>query len=417
MVDMNNDMDQIFRERFTGLRDHSVNPDSAWKAVDSSLNASSFASAGTAVLGKAFVLKVAASIASILFITAMSVGDRELNKTGQNGISYESTTSTFDVKEQFEKPFKNESLAVTPSQNNQIFSPLDDKDSGQNGAEQSFAIHENQPILKPSPTTTIDQGATPFHPLIELMPTLGFDRPQSSLALRDFEAEGPIIEAWKSNHIVYFKGGMRVGSGESNSFEIDSKWRANMSFSFGYGFSLSDRSYITAEAGWLRRSGNGIERTRLLSLNPLVDLITETTTGVNTLTDEIVINESLIATQMDYIHMPIAFHKLFNQTMGFEIGGFADYLINAKNEAFIVYDNTQYQSSVIGKSELSSLKGLNKFRYGIIAGVEKTFTDHLILSCEMMVPLNSAVDDKSDYRVIDNSNKLIDFQFSLAYRL
>ena len=48
---------------------------------------------------------------------------------------------------------------------------------------------------------------------------------------------------------------------------------------------------------------------------------------------------------------------------------------------------------------------------------KKSFQNHFMVSCEMMVPLNSAVDDKSEYRVIDNSNKLIDFQLGLTYRL
>jgi hypothetical protein len=423
MDNTHDDMDQAFRDRFNGLRDHSVDPSTAWSSLQSGLYTTSALVSSSTLAGKSLLLKIAASFSSFLIIAGVSVGDRELNSRSNNPTSVSYAQTAFNTKTDNDKSSVNgEDLKTTLSVINQkrsAHSALSLRVTGPSTIAQS-AVDLNvtqtnsvsEYVGNTIDKTSRDSRNSDF---LSLMPILDLLPTESSLALRS-NSDGPTIETWKSNHIVFFKAGVRAGTGESNSFEIDSKWQANLAMSFGYGFSLSDHSYITAEAGWLRRSGNGIERTRSLELNPLVELITESTNGPG-FSEEVLIHESLIATQMDYIHLPVSYHRLFNRSVGFKVGGFADYLINAKNEAYIVYNNTQYQSSVIGKTELSSLKGLNRFRYGIVAGIEKSFQNHFMVSCEMMVPLNSAVDDKSEYRVIDNSNKLIDFQLGLTYRL
>ena len=51
-----------------------------------------------------------------------------------------------------------------------------------------------------------------------------------------------------------------------------------------------------------------------------------------------------------------------------------DLLISAKNDGYLVYNNTEYQASITGRSELSSADGLNKFHFGAMIGAEKNLS-------------------------------------------
>lgn len=136
----------------------------------------------------------------------------------------------------------------------------------------------NDSNSEPKIAHNIDKNAFGFKSLnketpgagIEKLELLELDQDNTSSVVNTDIIE-PEIMAWNNNHMWFLRTGLRIGSGESNSFEIESEWKADTSFSFGYGFTLTDRSYITAELGWLRRSGNGIERSRSVDLNPLIN--------------------------------------------------------------------------------------------------------------------------------------------------
>jgi hypothetical protein len=221
----------------------------------------------------------------------------------------------------------------------------------------------------------------------------------------------PIIDLWDDSHIWFFRGGARFGSGESNSYAVNSEWKINPTFSFGYGFSLTDKSFITAEIGLLRRSGNAIERMRKRTVDPVVASFANTANG----DASFVIHNGLIATQMDYIHIPLQYNRVFFKNWSTSLGVFADYLIAAKNQTVVVYNNSEYIENETSSDKVRSLEGLSKIRYGAIAGLERTLTKHFSAYTQIMVPINDAVDPKSGFEVFGTSNRLIDAQVGLKY--
>jgi hypothetical protein len=423
MVDLGNDIDDVFRQRFEGLKDFSTDPSIGWSAVEAGMAQSSVLAAATSSSAGVILFKAAAIIGSLMVVVGLAQSDGPIQPEDK-----------FEFHLAHSNPLENHVIdEVIPSdgfaRNDAIkTSPLNVIHTAQSTSESSIAESvtlSNSPVVMDSELAVITwsgQADAAFNKSnnkriftsIPFMPSRVKSYTNPIIASRNDIMEEPVIEHWSSNHIWYLRGALRIGSGESNSFEVESKWKANPSFAFGYGFSLSDRSYITTEIGWLRRSGNGIERTRDIDLDPIITSLTGTGSADGT---SYLIHESLVATRMDYVHVPVTYNELFNDNWSVSIGGFCDYLISAENEGYVVYDNTQYRASVTGKTELNSKDGLNKFRYGALLGAERHLGRQLSAFGNMMVPLNSAVDASSDYRVIDETNRLIDLQIGLIYRI
>ena len=430
MDNFDNNIDEVFKSRFTDAKDYSLNSDAGWKAVEVALNSKyAMASSAAASTGKFAIFKVAAVFTSSITIAGLISSDTSLeskiSKFNDGFSLIYDQTSTQNAQDANIASFQlvDEQLSLPPSS----------ADGETNHLESSIQSTQNLVTLGDSLESIAaahDQKQSPENEshtsLVETLDGRAYDgiskmligviKGSSPSDIDNLEIIEPEIDIWNSNHMWFLRGGMRIGSGESNSFEIDSEWKANPSFSFGYGYAISDNSYITAEVGWIRRSGNGIERTRDVDLNPIISGIAASYGG-NLSEQQFIIHESLVATRMDYVHIPINYNHQFADKWTFTAGGFVDFLIAAKNDAYIVYNNTEYQASVTGKSELNTLNGLNKIRYGASLGVERSILGNLSSFGQMMVPLNTAVDSKSEYRVIDETNKLIDLQFGFTYRI
>jgi hypothetical protein len=74
-------------------------------------------------------------------------------------------------------------------------------------------------------------------------------------------------------HSAFVRVATRTGNGESNSSSDPAKWRLNGLASVGYSYAFNAKTFITAEIGLLRRSGNGIERSKDVDLEPLANVL------------------------------------------------------------------------------------------------------------------------------------------------
>lgn len=436
MANHDHHIDQEFHQRFNGLQDHSVSPKTQWAAVESAMNAPVVTGSSATSSGWSHVLvqKIAAGVATTAMVTGVATSER-LDQTAVNDrlITITEVVAPSIEPEAQEADRASYVDAVANSSGDVSLPPappdvastqlLASAPDDEIREESILSAHqESTPVESASENSLAGSSdgmkRSARKEFMTLMPILALNtNEEASLVNAQHEIPEPVIHAWQSSHIWYFRGAARVGSGESNSFEIDAEWKVNPYLSMGYGFAITDKSFMAVEIGWLRRSGNGIERTRSIDLDPIISAIANNSNQTNLYETDLVIHESLVATRMDYIHVPVTYNRMFNDRWSVGVGGFADVLIAARNDAYIVYNNTQYKASTIGQNDLSTMKGLNPIRYGAVLGTEFQLSEHIQVSGYAMVPVNGAVDDKSEYDVIDQTNRLIDFQLGMAYRL
>ena len=80
-----NEIDDLFKNRFEGYKDHSVNPSEQWAALENQLNAGSNANKISTGISSMKMLSMAASVAVILSLGLISQSD--VNHTLSQAIS------------------------------------------------------------------------------------------------------------------------------------------------------------------------------------------------------------------------------------------------------------------------------------------------------------------------------------------
>jgi len=129
------------------------------------------------------------------------------------------------------------------------------------------------------------------------------------------------------------------------------------------------------------------------------------------------VRESLVATQMAVVHIPALIHVGVGSKSNASIGCFTDYLLSVKNESYMVYSGEDYISTNLDLGTLEAQQGLNKWRLGLIAGYEHSVTDKLSGDVRAMLPITSIYDRSSALYAPKEPNQLVDFQFSLIYKI
>ncbi|GAB5538955.1 MAG: hypothetical protein Salg2KO_10580 [Salibacteraceae bacterium] len=415
MADFDNDIDQIFKSRFDGLRDDSANPSAHWSSVESGLSEPALSSAVTTA-SSFNIIKIAASIASFAVISSISSDRLAYNEN-----------SLID------------SLEIAPSE---LLTPEIEGDevNPEMAAEfSSLPVDQEEPHLVEEPPSPISTNLVPDNTTLALVgqqysepiedepfTSMRVDRIADTISTMsqllyayespsiddpNYAPVNPTIAQWQDDHVWFFRGGARTGVGESNSYAVEAKWAVNPTFAFGYGVALTDRSFMSIEVGLIRRSGNGIERMRQKNIEP------EVASFANTANSELSVNihNGLIATHMDYIHFPLQYNYLATQNWNISVGGFMDYLISARNQSVVVYNSENYIAVTTRSNEVNSLDGLNKFRYGAMAGAERRVTDHFSAYAQVLVPINDPIDQKGGFESFGKTNRLIDGQVGMKY--
>lgn len=401
----NHHIDNAFKERFAGLKDHSISPKVGWAHLEAGLQASTATTssvANGAYLQSLWQLGMAASVAIGLAVVTPT----------------DSTPSLLEDQHTLEDAVQ---LAAMPIQ--AVATPLanwtENKPAARATETSSHSSTLDQRVsMQDLAAYSFDAKADLSSEEMDLLSLgqvgLTKDRVAPFIEALDIQAEPQIRK--QSRHLVFLKGMFRTGTGESNSFEVASRYAPNAAFAFGYGYQLTQSTSITAEIGWVRRSGNGLERRRQLPINPAVSGMT-TTLGGGDDSRSIVAHEGLVATRMDYIHIPIRVHQAFNPRYNFTAGAYADVLIAARNRSFIIYHEKHYQEHNRTYSELSTLAGLNKLRYGLTAGIDRFIHKQVLVGATVDVPLNNALSIQEGVSIIDEPSRLVDLRIGITYRL
>lgn len=431
------DIDDVFRSRFDGLKDHTVDPASQWAAVEQSIGSlgtssvavggatgSSFWSIAASVAGVAVVSAVATMDAPkplllerSVGITELPVGSADKGSAVITPMSWEEASSSAMSTASFITP----SMQLPSASQNQAYlvaTVESDQGSPSQVEGDGWAEHGQTPASAYGQEFV---ATTRENRLVRKMDRLKLEAHEAALLDRAQLAIPSIEVASAANTGIFLRAGVRVGSGESNSIHKPAQWRVNNVLSIGYAFPISSNTSVSLEVGHLRRSGNGIERYKEVDFAPIIGVLANNydqgaTSGV--VNDLENIHESLVATTMDYIQMPLQFNLDLNATSKTSIGFFADYLIRLKNETYMVYNSRDYISANFGMNDKNSIEGMKRLRFGMMAGYQHKLSDRLSADVRGMLPITSQYDGKSEYNIHgEEPSQLVDFQFALIYRI
>ncbi len=425
------DIDKAFHDRFEGLKDYSVDPASQWVKFEAGMNApvqSGLSSTGAFSSSMGMAASIVGLIGLAVFTsqdkTALSIP--EIERAEQEiAISEEASkhdrTSALWLHEErdeestestYEKPAKEAevsefNLAQNASSTSAIDSEKTFEESGSIVSVESFQ----------------DGGEMEGRSELHSMKVLDLSVDIAGVELRDIpsiaEREEVVYQSTKS---LFFRAGARVGNGESNTQVAPSKWRLNGLLSIGYNYTLSAKTSVSIEAGYLVRSGNGVERSRRIDLDPLFSMISSSngfshSTIALPSASSIDIRESLVATRMSFIHVPALVHVQVGNHSNASVGCYADYLLSVKNESYMVYNGQDYIGADLDLGTQDTKEGLKAMRLGLVAGYEHSVTERLSGDIRAMLPITSIYDRKSSLYSPKEPNQMVDFQFSLIYKI
>lgn len=426
------DIDGAFRNRFEGLKDHSVDPATQWTALEHSLTSVGAASGSAGVATSSF-WSVAASAAGLVAVSVVATMDspKPILPERATGFTHVNDASTLAGAENSKPLSWTEATAIADADRAMLSNHKDgtewvaentlptdyvEMQAGPGSANtpqrtqltESFVVANNQEHTLREELKRMDRLALATAEL-DVAERAELKRPDD---LRDFAS---IYTG------IYLRGGIRVGSGESNSSFKPAKWRINNVVSLGYDLPLSASTSISFEVGHLRRSGNGIERYKEIDFSPIIGVLASnfaqgTEQGV--VGDLENIHESLVATTMDYIQVPVQIKLDLNNTSKTAIGFFADYLVRIKNETYMVYNSRDYISANFGANDERNIEGLKRLRFGLMASYQHKISNRLVGDVRGMLPITSQYDRKSEFNIHgEEPSQLVDFQLSLIYRI
>lgn len=446
MDNHNNEIDELFRQRFDGLKDHSVDPKTQWSAVETQLNAGvTGATATTATSGGGFafgssVAGMAASVGSLIMVAGISSGDRSVTQESAvsqviiqapalnvetvqlNAAAYSTIPSDMgladvasgDVSFDFASSELTSSNASSEATSTASLLAVSDNSNASDLAIASDDVSfEGQQSAWES-VALVNQTEARRNLVPDFMNLLSVGPEANDIVSNNIPSSEHLpVSDWKKRHSFFLRAGLRIGSGESNSNITPALWSVNGVFTGGYRLTLDRKFFITAEAGWLRRSGNGVERSR--EVDPSIIQAVVNGYGSDGEELEVTVEERLIGYRMDYVHVPVALHMKVSKKSNGSVGVFGDYLVAALNDAHFLYNSRVYAPDwgVVSTTK----EGLTKFRYGVLLGYDYDLHPRLTVAASGMVPLNSPMTKTDDFRMINNSNKLIDLQIGLKYNI
>lgn len=444
MADQPGEIDKYFRDRFDGLKDQRVQPASQWAAFEQKLNASQVATTQANASGAANSLNsfwsVAASFTVVVLTSALLTSDQAgLNQVAapENAIDFaqeslehahkEATQSPFSTIE-FEHTAQTSTVETIASSSISMAFLTDDLQTVGSDDNLALTIQESRIEGKTVSQDFANSFALNAEELnrapIELAKMPGLNRniyARQTIHQRELSDNIPTNAQFRTS-TAYVRMGIRTGNGESNCVNAPSEWRLNGLAAIGYTYALNAKTFISAELGYLRRSGNGLERSLDVDLQPLANVLISAyeTTSEEELTIRrslMNIRESLVAENLDYLHMPVAIHVNLNTVSNVSIGAFVDRLVKVENESFMVYNKQDYIRTDFGFNDESTMEGLNKWRVGLIAGYEQSLTKHITIDGRAMLPITSVFDRGSEYYQHAEPNQLVDIQLGLNYKI
>ncbi|MDP4934212.1 MAG: PorT family protein [Salibacteraceae bacterium] len=437
-----NEIDDLFKNRFEGYKDHSVNPSEQWAAFENQLNAGSNANKISTGISSMKMLSMAASVAVILSLGLISQSD--VNHTLSQAISQiedqtnlETNESPFapvlnemDVSDDFASIRALESKSIWRSENTVEASGYGDFLSSSNGSieQESSALLAStsfdQSLDEKADRSIFDNSQLSYANLradLNKMPALSISLKNAELAetnkgidFLDYAAKSGL------GNDFFVRLGVRFGNGESNNKFQTNNWTANAMASVGFKKAIKDNMGWMLELAYLRRSGNGLERNQNLEVERLYTAFNNSFnagTNSNEITPSFTIDRSIIATRLDYVQLPLSMYYDANQKLSFNAGAYADFLLRASNATYLVYNQKDYVSRTPNEDELNSREGLNRFRYGLSAGANYEIMNNLSLDLRTMVPLNSPFNSTAEVCASRGAKQSLDLMIGLRYSI
>ncbi len=419
------DIDKTFRDRFDGLKDHSIDPSVQW---------SEFEAVGSAPMDVGFSSSsalssswgVAASVAGLLGLAVFTSQDKTelpLPKIQDQTHEVSIVNEGFDLNNdvfRVSSGVSNDQGTSSTDLERMAFSQA--KISVKETAEvREQVMFRTEPIQKESSVQSFNAAQKEQ---LQRMDPLDLTIELAGVEKRDIPAiktnESIVFQRSKN---LFVRAGGRTGTGESNSEIAPAQWRLNGLISVGYTYAISAKTFVSIEAGYLVRSGNGVERSRRIDLDPLFSMFSSSNGFTNSSSlvlpspNSIDVRESLVATQMSFVHIPALVHVTVSPKSNASIGCYADYLLSVRNESYMVYNGQDYINADLGLGTLETKEGLNLMRLGLIAGYEHSITDKFSGDVRATLPITSIYDRKSDLYAPKEPNKMVDIQFSINYKI
>jgi hypothetical protein len=437
-----NEIDDLFKNRFEGFKDHSVNPSEQWAAFEHQLNAGSNATKTSAGFSGIKMLSMAASVAA--FISVGLISQSDVNHTPSQAISQVEGQTAFNLNESSFVPFMNENelgsdfasinaseaKATWLSENTvEAYGSEDPVSSSNSSIEQKSSTllastSFDQSLKEKTDRTIFDNSQLSYGSLrtnLNRMPALFLSTENAqlaetnkSLAFLDYTAKA----GFGSDFFVRL--GVRFGNGESNNKFQTNNWTANAIASVGFKKAIKDNMGWMVELAYLRRSGNGLERNQNLEVERLYTAFNNSfNAGANSeeITPSFTIDRSIIATRLDYVQLPVSVYYIASQKLSLNAGAYADFLLRASNATYLVYNQKDYVSRTPSEDELNSREGLNRFRYGLSAGANYEIMSNLSLDLRTMVPLNSPFNSTAEVCANKGANQSLDLMIGLRYSI
>ena len=416
-MDDKHHIDESFKQRFSDLKDHSTNPSEQWFGFESKLsmfNTVASSAGSSSIVGVSF-LKMAASIVSVIGLAGLTTQDaRDSNQqsTGVEKIEVFSASS-YDFSNSAATSMSNGVIHTeftAPIQQEEVMLASTD------GISDLVFEEEIDEYYSPSISSLADNS----RPSITGM--LRFSREESPAFLVDENRSIPKNDfnpKYYSPVSYYARAAIRVGNGESNSRVIENSTTLNGVLGIGLAYSITPNTFLSIEANYLKRSGNGIERSKEYDIDPVVSAFSNSNylNSNEFSAEDFRVQKSLVATDLNYLHLPVMVHVVLNHQSRASIGFYTDYLISVRNESFMIYNSEHYITTKTFLAEERSKKGLNSMRYGLMAGYQHSINSKISLDARAMLPISSSYDRSSEYDIEREPNQLVDLNIGLIYKI
>ncbi|GEM_PF-5314843 len=481
-MDNNHDhIDEIFKSRFEGLKDHSIDPSEQWAQFEQMMAANTAAGAGAGVSGSSVAgvssWAMAASMASLVAVSTMVSGDAgsesivdvynvattesilqtenssmEDAATSSSEASVESATlsgafgrsdvasaevgtslpntSNLAVEQQaLVDASAGSASSASPATKSQAIIPPTSVNrtlgSSEGPAERSIATAFADPaevaskeIWEATETVSSVSEASRRSEDLNLMAARGLTSEASGLAQHEaVEFVSRDSKRWKHRTFIELRAGLRMGPGERNT-NVPSDLFVNPYATVGAGMRLSNTVSASLGVGYTRRAGNSLERKQEYDLSNLFNFVGNTySTDPNEIPEALDIRQSIIATTTDWVQIPFSVQLQTGERVFAYVGGYAEYMLRVTNETFLVSNETQYVSVSTSQVDQNPFIGLQRFRYGAMVGGSYQIQDRLFADARAMVSLNPALRNEAGYTVEKKPNRGFDFQIGISYHL
>lgn len=400
-----NHIDKALRERFSSLKDHSISTEAGWSALEKQLKAeqqvareSNF---GPSLLNALKPLGLAASV--LLCFSLLNDGSKEMHLQRRSAVSVVDSL-----------PTENSGFSTAPVSTTSDGFLIDRKISNEDFAS-------NDAFSKPSISSSLlasevaeNSTGVDVKDTMELMSTVVNHTTEGGIITR--LSETPLRSLVAEHSVFYAKGCLQLTNGQSNSLEKQNFWNSNFLVALGASVAIDNRSFITAELGWIRRGGNALERTRKVETDGLHGVLNGNYLISHESSNNIDVAQSLIANRLDYLHIPLSYHYCLPKS-NISAGIYGERLISVRNDAYMVYNQADYVLTSLGEKPNNSQSGLSKYRFGFLIGYEYEIRPNTALIANGLIPLNGPLDDGDEYNGLNDLNPLISLQLGVKYRI